>query len=209
LVVVRHSIALKAGNPEFQDRAGIFDCGERTIVAVADGAGGISGGAEAAEMFMRLVRESAAGLQTPADCQELLSRIDSEIDSAAKCGETTGVVLVISEKLIFGASVGDSAAWLFKEKQRDELTAGQQRKPCLGTGMTSPRIFVRPHTPGTLIAASDGLWNYTNMGAIQQHALATPISEVGEKLLELVRLRSGTFADDVAIVACGLDGETC
>lgn len=205
--MVRHSIALKAGNPEFQDRAEIFDCGERTIVAVADGAGGISGAAEAAEMFMRLVRDAAPRLQTPTDCQELLSRIDSEIARAADCGETTGIVLVVDQKLIFGASVGDSAAWVFKEKQRDELTAGQQRKPCLGTGMTSPRIFVRPRTPGTLIAATDGLWKYTNVGAIHQQSLATPITNLGAKLLELVRLPSGTFSDDVAIVACSLNGD--
>ena len=60
------SIVVHAGNPELQDRAAIFEIGHRVVFALADGAGGIAGGALAAEFFTRIVRESAASLTTPA-----------------------------------------------------------------------------------------------------------------------------------------------
>jgi hypothetical protein len=41
---------IQAGNLELQDRAEFFWCGSNLVLVVADGAGGRSGGAEAADV---------------------------------------------------------------------------------------------------------------------------------------------------------------
>lgn len=50
---------IEKGNPELQDRVLVLSSGARTVIAVADGAGGISGGAQAAEMFVRTIEAGA------------------------------------------------------------------------------------------------------------------------------------------------------
>jgi PPM family protein phosphatase len=198
------SIVVHAGNPELQDRAEIIRLGTRTLFAVADGAGGISGGAEAADLFMRLVRESAHSLRTETRCVELLQRIDDGLCDASDCGQSTGVLTVIDHKVVFGASVGDSMAWAFSAYGKAELTCGQQRKPFLGSGMAVACPFTLPTSETTLVVATDGLWKYTSLELIKQRVHAAEVCSLAEALSELVRLPSGTFPDDVAIVTCKL-----
>src|SRR5262245_15677540 len=94
------------------------------VFALADGAGGISGGAQAAELFIRIVRESAGSLTTPENCVQLLRSIDQDLVGLSECGETTGLVGVVQPNRVFGASVGDSMAWAFSPNERIELTDG-------------------------------------------------------------------------------------
>jgi hypothetical protein len=62
------STFIERGNPELQDRVEILRFGDKTVVIVADGSGGRSGAAEAAEFFARSVREVAANLNVVQDC---------------------------------------------------------------------------------------------------------------------------------------------
>jgi serine/threonine protein phosphatase PrpC len=196
------STAIQAGNLELQDRVAILRYDDRVIFAVADGAGGISGGAQAAELFMLVVRESAASLIAPENCVYLLHRIDQDLVKASECGETTGVVAVIEGNRIFGASVGDSMAWAFSSKERVELTGGQQRKPFLGTGVALARPFARALSQGTIVFGTDGLWKYSGLESIEQRVREADPTVLANELCELVRLRSGTFPDDVAVITC-------
>jgi hypothetical protein len=50
---------------------------------------------------------------------------------------------------------------------------------------------------GTLVIATDGLWKYTSLESIEQR-----VRHGGEELAALVRLPSGTFQDDVAVLTC-------
>ena len=193
------SIFIAAGNPELQDRAEVFWFDNRLLLAVADGAGGISGGAQAAELFMRIVRESGASLTTAEACEQLLHRIDRDLVNASDCGETTGLVVVVEPKQIFGASVGDSMVWAFSSNDRVELTRGQQRKPFLGSGAAISRPFTSTLFDTTIVAATDGLWKYTSLETIDDQVRKIRPGLIANKLSELVRLRSGTFPDDVAI----------
>jgi PPM family protein phosphatase len=190
-VTITTSLIIQTGNPECQDRAEVISCGERTVLILADGAGGISGGAQAADR-----------IKTTEDCVALLTQVDEELARRKECGETTAIVVVIDSNNIFGASVGDSAAWLFASDGNGELTRGQQRKPLLGSAGALPRSFNWDAEDGTVVVASDGLWNYTSIDAIRSRVQTRDSTDLALRLAELARLPSGTFPDDVAVITC-------
>jgi serine/threonine protein phosphatase PrpC len=166
----------------------------------------MSGGSQAADAFVRIVRESAGKLRGPEDCVVLLTQFDQELARRNECGETTGLVVIIEGSKIFGASVGDSAAWFFTGSGTDELTSGQQRKPLLGSGEAPlPRPFNGPIEQGTLVVASDGLWKYTSTDAIRSRVQTRKATDLAARLAELARLPSGAFPDDVAVITCRID----
>jgi PPM family protein phosphatase len=179
------SMFLERGNPEMQDRAEIIALDNRTMFVVADGAGGISGGAQAADLFVRSVREAAPGLASEEGCCQWLHFLDHKIAEANDCGETTGIVVMVRSDGLFGASVGDSAAWLFTPDSKQELTAGQSRKPFLGTGVAYPREFVCNSNQGTLVVATDGLWKYNNLESIEKKVRTGHPENLAGELAEL------------------------
>lgn len=199
------SIFLDRGNPELQDRVELLQFEDRTVFLLADGAGGISGGAQAADFFIRAAREAASDLANPEHCRQLLQSIDQNIAETNDCGETTGVIVVVRSDDLFGAHVGDSAAWLFSSGSKQELTSGRARKPFLGTGGALPHLYLRQATEGILVVASDGLWKYTSLELIEQRAKTGRAENLASELAALVRLRSGAFPDDIAIATCRIE----
>ena len=185
-----------------EDRGEIIYLSRGLCLAVGDGAGGMSGGAEAADKFLNAVKQSTASLSTEDSCAALLRSIDSSIDADPSAGETTGVIVIVQFDRIFGASVGDSAAWLFGEQSRHELTRAQTRKPFLGSGGARPQPFVLESQFGTLVVATDGLWKYTSIEAIHKVVKENGSSGLAHKLIELVRLKSGTLPDDICVITC-------
>jgi len=75
--------------------------------------------------------------------------LDQKIAAANDCGETTGVIAIVSANEIFGANVGDSAAWLFTPDGKEELS--RVRKPYLGTGVDRPPAQGYPPIPPTRV----------------------------------------------------------
>jgi serine/threonine protein phosphatase PrpC len=193
-----------AGNAELQDRLEIFSDEDRTIVALADGAGGISGGAEAAEQLIRIVGENKASLLSAGDCVKLLETADEQICDDAAAGETTGLILIAQGSQIFGASVGDSEAWFYSSDGMVHLTRDQRRKPFLGSGAATATGFSLEAREGLILIASDGLWKYTSQEKIAAEVQRADQSTFLERLFNLVRLRSGALQDDVAIAALDL-----
>src|ERR1041385_1526808 len=114
-----------AGNPENQDRGVTLRNAAGWVLAVADGAGGLSGGTEAALMAIRLVREHAERLLDSAACAAVLREMDQRIAADAKAGETTCVIAVLTVDQILGASVGDSCAWMIGPTEITNLTLAQ------------------------------------------------------------------------------------
>lgn len=191
------SVALEKGGATQQDRVEVVRVGNRLVIALADGAGGTSGGAEAAEAFVRFVTANAGTTGNPGSCAVLLERADQIILADTGGGETTGILAVIEDGRVWGSSVGDSSAWLFAAQGNRELTLGQKRRPFLGSGEAKAREFVG-EAAGVLIIASDGLWKYTSHAAIV--ALAIDGVSDAQRFTQLVRLKSGAFPDDVAVV---------
>src|SRR5262249_9571347 len=143
--------------------------GDVTVLVLADGAGGRPGGAQAAEAVIRVVRESLGGTPRCYDPRfrcGVLRKADEVVLGEGYGGETTAGVLAVCGPSIVGASVGDSGAWLITEGACYDLTARQQRKPFLGTGVATPISFARTAAGGTLLVASDGLFKYTGQEAI-------------------------------------------
>ena len=172
------------------------------MVCVADGTGGVSGAAIAAEMFIAGVKRAIdAGmddLDDRATWVGLLRALDEEIARDPVAGETTGIALVVSAASVVGASVGDSEAWLFTDGSL-ELTGNQNRKPRLGTGRARPKPFEAPGR-GTLVVATDGLFHNATIDDIR--AVARHDSPGTADALAKLPAGAGSRAlpDDVAVV---------
>lgn len=99
-------------------------------------------------------------------------------------------MVVIARRNIFGASVGDSAAWLFADAGPIDFTRDQQRKPLLGSGQApSPRGFCSPIQSGTLVIASDGLWKYASLDAIRSRVQTSASAELAWHVFQAERSR--------------------
>ena len=101
--------------------------------------------------------------------------------------------------LVVGASCGDSRAYLIDGAGKLELTRDQQRKPRLGSGRASPRGFVAARA-GTLVVATDGLFDYVPIAAIRD-TVARGGGSLAGALVELVLARFQQPPDDIVVVA--------
>lgn len=121
-----------------EDRVHVERCGTRTLAIVADGAGGSGSGAAAAELTCSLAakRFRTGDTATADDWARCLYAIDQALVRAG--GQCTAVIAEISAGRVFGASVGDSGAWMFTGKATLDLTENQHRKPLLGSDEACP-----------------------------------------------------------------------
>lgn len=175
----------------------------RTLAIVADGAGGMSGGAVAAEtacsLLAKFMRTTIAG--TPELWARRLFDVDQVLARHGSGGQCTAIVVEISGNGVSGASVGDSGAWMITSREILDLTERQRQKPLLGSGEASPVSFGPIPLAGRLLLATDGLFKYANRHTIRERAYAGfPVSAAVDSLVEGLRLRSGAFQDDVAII---------
>jgi PPM family protein phosphatase len=170
---------------------------------IADGAGGTSGGAKAADTICSLlpIKENMAHSWVT-----WLTQCDEKLYTTKECGLAAAVAFSISDDgLISGVSAGDCDVWIFGQGSPIHLTENQFRKPLLGDGKVSPRGFQAQLTRGVLVVATDGLWKYMSHTSIativEAHA---SIKDAAQALARGVRLPNGSLQDDVAIAICEL-----
>jgi serine/threonine protein phosphatase PrpC len=193
--------AVRASRGTGEDRVAVLSLPEGVAIAVADGAGGIGGGREAAEQALAIFA-LAVGERAPAraaDWTSLLSDIDTKL--ARGRGQCCLVGAWIADNKIVGASVGDCAAWLIGETILD-LTQDQIRKPLLGSGDAAPISFAGELSNATLLLATDGLTKYASRILVSQLAKTAEIISAATSLAELPRLKSGELPDDVGVALC-------
>jgi PPM family protein phosphatase len=82
----------------------------------------------------------------------------------------------------------------------DALTCEQFREPLIGSGQARPVAFTARLDARTLLLASDGLLNYTTAQRITNLVANEELAGLSARLVDLVRLRSGSLHDDVAVV---------
>jgi serine/threonine protein phosphatase PrpC len=197
--------AIEAEGARLEDRAEVIVRAgqDELIVVVADGVGGRSGGAAAAEAVVELAR-SVGARTTPwpnADewC-EILTKLDKTLAGTRGVGETTAVVVTVGRGRVEGASIGDSGAWLSGDRFVD-LTRGQQRKPYVGSGQSLPVPFAAA-MEGTLLVATDGLLKYAPLPTVREIMAEGDVERAAARLVDSARLPTGKLWDDVAVVVC-------
>ena len=179
-----------------QDRTASRVFGLETWLVLADGAGGVPGGEDAAQGFVDTVLASGGG----PDLTSMMRAADTALAQDPRAGLTTGIVAVIGDGMIWGASVGDSGVWLIQPNGCLDLTSHQSRKPLLGSGSANVAAFGPERLDGTLLLASDGLLNYAPAKAIAATVRALPAPRSVEALTDLVRLPNGALQDDVSVL---------
>ncbi len=181
-----------------EDRVRVVELDGGVVIVVADGAGGSGAGAEAAETVIREVTAAASLDRDAAGWCDVLRQTDHRIGE----GESTCVVVARTAHGIVGASVGDSRAWLLENDEIIDLTAGQRRKPLLGTTEARPVGLSRSPSPSLLLLCTDGFCNYVRRESLLREILRIDFAVLASSLVEMVRLPSGELWDDVGIVAC-------
>jgi PPM family protein phosphatase len=131
--------ATQAYRERCEDRVAVFATESRTVIVVADGAGGTGAGESAAGIVVREVEAEYLNIHSATEWSAFLRQVDCRIGD----GETTAVVVNIRPFGIAGASVGDSRAIVVSNGDIVELTCNQHRKPLLGSGLAEPVEFLR------------------------------------------------------------------
>jgi serine/threonine protein phosphatase PrpC len=177
-----------------EDRIAIVESFGRKLVVVADGAGGVGGGAATAEALCHALTSDVT------DFGSWLEQQDAAL-AAKGTGLAAAVVLSITDDgAIQGVSVGDCEAWIFTENGSVNLTERQVRKPLLGDGAAITVSFTAHIASGTIVIASDGLWKYVSPEGIANAAALRPLETSATELINFARLQSGALQDDIAIV---------
>lgn len=198
-ISIASSVASDRSVPE--DAVRVIRTGDFVAFVVADGAGGLGGGARAAQLVVKNfedeIRKLPVGGTTAEMWCDFLLLLDSRIERDSIAGESTALVAMLDEKQVVGASVGDSELWtVARDGSREVLTSGQH-KSRLGSGRAKPVGFRAALANSVIIAATDGLFHNAPADAICAVLCADPTPE---KLVTLVRSRSGRLYDDVGLV---------
>jgi serine/threonine protein phosphatase PrpC len=185
-----------------EDRAEVFSRPEGHLLVLADGAGGTSGGAAAADAVL------ASALtffpNSCSDCVRFLQNLDQKLTTV---GQSTVVVVFLTDSIVWGASVGDSSAWLIGPTDIADLTQHQKAKPLLGSGNAVPIGFGPLPFVGRVLVGSDGLFKYVSHDRIATLAGSLPCDDAAAALVDAARLRSGALQDDIAVIVAGQRGE--
>jgi serine/threonine protein phosphatase PrpC len=165
--------AVLAARGSGEDRVAAVRTADGFILAVADGSGGMSGAAAAAELAVRMISEGRA------PWREVIRRIDAALNG----GQCALVVAAIAGTQIAGASVGDCGAWLIGQ-QVENLTEHQVRKPLVGSGKAVPVAFEAELGAATLLLASDGLFDYVRREQVVAAARGADLDAAAKMLAE-------------------------
>lgn len=170
-----------------EDRAEVFERGDALVVVVADGAGGLRGGAAASDAVVSAVAstilDGGVDVHEVQNWMNVLADVDHKLASAMT-GETTAVIAVVGPGGILGASAGDTEAWVIGKTCIDDLTAGQKKKR-LGSGRADPVAFHRPRLDGTLVLGSDGLFKYVSRERVAEAARGRTPADAAERFRPL------------------------
>ena len=205
---VEHAVYVEAQGRTSGDRAQVYRRRESWIGLVCDGAGGVGRASEGAAFVERMVTERIGGF--PSLSGDALNALWEEIDDAlfpTGLGEAAAAIAAIEGTRVFGASVGDSVAWVIGNRAISDLSAEQVRKPLLGSGRARPVAFEGTLGEGTLLLASDGLVKYASeVQVVKTVADAHDLDAAARGLVDGVRLRSGKLQDDVSVVLARRSG---
>ncbi len=191
---MKTAIATAAARSANEDRAIVLSVDDRTVIALADGAGGLGNGARAAQAWIDAVTANPANAAWSAVLEEL------DMDPAKRGpGQTTAIAIEVRADSLAGVCVGDSAVWLVTDREVIDLAEHVPPKPLVGDGCMVYEI-ASSFDRGTLLVASDGLVKYAGRDRIASIARGDDLDVATNALIELVRLPSGKLQDDTTVV---------
>jgi PPM family protein phosphatase len=201
-----------AGNEDAVDACQHSQDSGLWLCCLADGQGGQAGGARAAQAAVQsaltaALAQSPRSLLKPKTCEGIVRAADDAVYTDPEAGFTTLVVLAMRDRLVCGASCGDSAAVLLQDEQPVVLTEAQLPNPPLGSRMARATSFsVELEPPWQICAVSDGVWKYTGWERI----IALMHRKGGRDLADALRaavIKPGILAlpDDFSIASFTCD----
>jgi serine/threonine protein phosphatase PrpC len=182
------------------DNLSIFYGEERVLICLADGAGGTSGAKEASTMIMQWFEENQKLLEnsiTIESLEEQVNLLDKMMYKTKSVGESTFVMVLITDTQIMGVSVGDSKCWMFGKDFDHELSLMQYRKPLLGSGEAQAIGFCM-EMMGSIVIGSDGLFDYTSIEKIKYEIQDK--NTTAKNLAMLAKEATGGLQDDISVV---------
>lgn len=183
--------------------------GKGIAILVGDGATGIGFGDRASSILKELFEKNFEAVTSPQEALDMLVGADHAISmSLMGDADTTGIIMSVTENRVFGASAGDSAAFIFGKRIVD-ITKNQRRKPRIGNG-AHPIPFAEQLLPGEiLVVASDGLWNAVSMDLVRDTIQNSPnVETLVQTLLSISKDANSTYQDDVTVVCVSLEQST-
>ena len=142
------------------------------LCSLADGQGGQFGGGKAAkfavekslEIVMQYSIEQLTKRQT---WETIINLTDKAVSEEKEAGYTTLVSLCVMEGWVYGASVGDSAAFALSSGKKALLTERQRKNPPVGSSGALGEFFsFKLIQPWKLLIMSDGVWKYVGWDCI-------------------------------------------
>jgi PPM family protein phosphatase len=194
------SFASDSSRMQSEDRVAVYPIPEGQIAVLADGMGGRSGGAAAADAVVMACETLAQLNLEPRTWMTWFRKLDEQMSVAPQIGETTALIVALLPQMIFGLSVGDSEAWWIEATESRHLSAGSEPKPWLGSGSAKPTQFTLTPNSGTLLLATDGLTKYCNREKWAGKLREDELPGLAENLIETVRYSSGRLPDDIAVL---------
>lgn len=199
----QHVVESASNRAQSDQSAHVFQRDDSIVVALADGCRGIRGGVAASRAFLAAVKaavnDRSFGVDDVRYWVDLLLSVDRAL-ADNRLGETSAVVAAVDGGRLVGVSAGDGTALNVTTSRVDDLTVGRHANRPLGSGSAVAVPFECPALTGSLLVASSALFKCAAIEVIARIVRASPICVAIEELIELIRLPSGRFAEDAALV---------
>ncbi len=199
----RYAYVIEQASLYGQDRLAVFEIDGYIILLLADGAGGAKGAEQVSEKYIEFMIDRLRSDTISRDsmvAEQMMRDVDLKLFPFSDGCESTAIVIFIKGSEVWGASVGDSRAWVFNDEFEYELTKNQYCKPMLGSGRAIPVGFGPILFDGFVVVGSDGLFNYTSISHIKEKLDSVELVDIPKSLVDLVRLASGNLQDDCSVI---------
>lgn len=135
--------------------------GGPTMIVLADAAPYGGAAARAFSRRLNLAEPAALAVSHESVLAEFVMGEMAVLDEG-EGGETSAILALIAlDGTVTGASAGDSEAWIVGPGERVVvLTAGQRRKPRVGSGCVPVAFGPEPLDGGVLVLGSDGMFGW-------------------------------------------------
>ena len=195
---VRSSVRVEQAGSRGEDRAVIYPFADSTTVVLADGAGGTTGGAEAADLLITTLAKPLPPVPV-ALCDALLEA-DTALDTDRFSGTAACALLCFDNKTLAGAVVGDVDVFRISGDSIESLVEHRDVKSTLGRNECWPASFEMHRATMRVLLCSDGLWKYIKRKNIVRAASIADLDTAADALVNETRLPNGTLQDDVSVV---------